>query len=200
MTMTQRELIFFDTETTDLRPGEIAQLSYIVTNEALEPVKARNFYFTVDKMAEGAQRVNGLSAELLLELSSGKKFVDYHQEIHQDFSQRLLVAHNLRFDVTFLQSEFLRCGINFSNSECLCTMNYFKGICRIPDSKGKVKNPKLEEVLRYFAITDEEVGASAIEAYGDLDFKYHDSRIDAIAVYLIYKKAAEAGHIQKSIG
>lgn len=200
MAMARGELVFFDTETTDLYPGEIAQLSYFVTDATLKPLFAKNFYFTVGKIADGAKRVNGLDEALLKEWSGGKKFLDCHEEIHQDFQQRLMVAHNIRFDTTFLQSEFLRCGVNYSNSQALCTMNYFKGICLIPDSKGKVKNPKLEEVLRYFGITDGEVGETAVNAYGDFDLRFHDSRYDAVAVYLIYKKATEAGHIEKVSG
>lgn len=194
------EMVFFDTETTDLYPGEIAQLSYFVTDVTLKPLYAKNFYFTVDKIADGAKKVNGLDEKLLKEWSGGKKFVDHHTEIHQDLQQRLLVAHNIRFDTTFLQSEFLRCGINFSSAQSLCTMNYFKGICLIPDSKGKVKNPKLEEVLRYFGITDGEVDEVAVNAFGEFDLRFHDSRYDAVAVYLIYKKATEAGHIEKVSG
>ena len=49
--------VFLDTETTNLTPGQIAQLSYIVEDNG--KVQGKNFFFKVDSMDEGAEKVTG---------------------------------------------------------------------------------------------------------------------------------------------
>ncbi len=192
--------VFFDTETTDLYPGQIAQLSYMVTDQNLNTLHAKNFYFVVKQISSGASRVNGLTTKKLLELSGGKKFDDYYMEIHSDFHQQHLVAHNIKFDMKFMETEFLRRGIKFSNNNCYCTMGYFKPICAINNQNGNLKNPKLSEVLDFFQVPEVEVRDLAVQAFGEFDAKFHDSRFDVAALYLICKRATEAGHIERSIG
>ena len=63
------KLIIFDTEATDLTPGQICQLSYLMADGG--QVQGKNMFFTVDEMSEGAQEVHGLSMEALKELSGG---------------------------------------------------------------------------------------------------------------------------------
>lgn len=195
-----KKIIFFDTETTDIKPGQIAQLSYVITDDQLNMLEAKNFYFSVDKISSGASRVNGLTVEKLNLLSDGKKFSDYHQEIHKDLLDEYLVAHNIRFDVNFLRSEFLRQGISFFNKRCFCTMNYFKSICAILNERGRIKNPKLGEVVNHLRITDQEVGDFAVNVFGEFDGNFHDSRYDVAALYQICKKGAEIADIMKSVG
>ena len=50
--------VFLDTETTGLHPGQIAQLSYIVTDEELNIKKAFNQYYSVEQMSRGAAKVS----------------------------------------------------------------------------------------------------------------------------------------------
>ena len=56
------KLLFFDTETTSIRPGHICQLSYITVDTSTKPqtTKGKNFFFTVDEMDEGAEAVHRL--------------------------------------------------------------------------------------------------------------------------------------------
>lgn len=201
MCKTERgQIVFFDTETTDLQPGEIAQLSYVVTDECLEPVKAQNFYFTVAKMSAGASQVNGLTTEKLIVLSEGRTFDDHYQEIHEDFHQKNLVAHNVNFDMNFMRTEFSRRGLSFIANSCFCTMKYFTDVCRLPGARARYKYPKLAEVLKHYRIADPEVGAFAVKAFGNFDGSYHDSRFDVAALYLICKRASEAEYIEMKIG
>ena len=58
-------VLYFDTETTGLYPGEICQLSYIMQDKG--GVSAKNFYFAVDFVEYGALKVHGLTAEKLNE-------------------------------------------------------------------------------------------------------------------------------------
>ena len=46
------KIIVFDTEATDLTPGQICQLSYLMIDGG--SVTGKNLFFTVDDMSEGA--------------------------------------------------------------------------------------------------------------------------------------------------
>jgi len=56
--------VFLDTETTGLEPGQIAQISYIISDDDLNIQKAENIYFKVKSMEPKAQSVHGLSIEI----------------------------------------------------------------------------------------------------------------------------------------
>ena len=67
------KLLFFDTETTSVKPGNICQLSYITVDTSTKPQTTigKNFFFTVDEMDEGAEAIHGFSLEKIYELSDG---------------------------------------------------------------------------------------------------------------------------------
>ena len=70
-------IIVFDTEATDLVPGQICQLSYLMVDD--KQVQGKNLFFSVDDMSEGAQEVHGFSMDMLAELSVGLYFEDVAQ-------------------------------------------------------------------------------------------------------------------------
>ncbi len=187
-------MIFLDTETTDFTPGQIAQLSYIITDNSLYFIDAKNFYFTVDHMTAGASKRNGLTKSLLKKLSGGMRFHDHREEIYKDLNGQKLICHNAKFDCNFLNKEFRTSpGPPFAYRVSFCTMEYFTDICKLPPKFKKrcvkYKWPKLEEVLKYLSITNRRVRREAARLFGGLEksFKAHDSRYDATAVYMIYK-------------
>ena len=76
------KLLFLDTETTDLKPGQIAQLSYII-NDGISLLH-KNFFFSVENMSFGAQNVHGFSKDILSKLSNGQTFKDVYKELISD--------------------------------------------------------------------------------------------------------------------
>mgnify|MGYP003734308207 FL=1 len=74
-------MIFFDTETTGLKPGSICQLSYITVDASVKPqiTRGENIFFSVDYMEPSAEEVHGFSVEDLYELSGGLYFEDYFE-------------------------------------------------------------------------------------------------------------------------
>lgn len=176
--------IFFDTETTDLKPGQICQLS-IILEDNNQIVGARNYYFTVDEMSEGAQNTHGLSLQKLVELSGGERFKDRLNEIAPLFSTTNIIAHNIKFDESFIGQELWRNGIIMQPANRFCTMEFFRGVCKIPARDGRgYKNPKLEEVINYFNINPEIVAQYSNYLFGGKDVTYHDSRYDTAAMYV----------------
>ena len=175
-------VLYFDTETTGLRPGRIIQLSYIM--DYGDSVKCKNFYFAVDYIEPGAQRVHGISVEKLKELSKGLTFGDHADEIDEDFSSAdLIVAHNFNFDAAFLSAEFSYIDRLFRYNACLDTMRYFTPIMKLPRNGG-YKAPKLSELKDYAEVYDYDVTRFAMENFkGDSGY-FHDARFDTAAMYL----------------
>ncbi len=130
--MTAEPMIILDTETTDYRPGQIAQLSYILADgDAI--TGAGNYWFAVEYMSPGAEQVHGLSEELLWRLSGGLTFEDQVSRFHGDFEGRMVVAHNTPFDMGFLAAEFSRASL-FEPRSTFCTMRMSTSpaVCRGP--------------------------------------------------------------------
>lgn len=185
-------IIYLDTETTGLTPGEICQLSYII--QSGDKVTPKNFFFAVSFMPPEAEAIHGFSLSLLAVLSNGKTFKDCAKEIAEDFSSAdLIVAHNVSFDFSFLRVEFERANIPFSYKEEFCTMKKFTPLCKLPRKKGVgYKYPRLNELCAYLGITENDINDACLKLY-DGEVGYHDARFDTTAVYLAVNKTIRRG-------
>lgn len=181
-------MIILDTETTDFRPGQIAQLSYILVDDG-EVVRAENYFFAVEYMSPGAEQVHGFSEETLLCLSEGRTFAEQMDRFRDDFAERMLVAHNVPFDLGFLAAEFSRGGLAYQPKSTFCTMRKSASVCRIPHPRrGGYKWPTLQEALDRLEISSEQVTELAGKLFGGEKTGFHDARFDAAGVYLIHKR------------
>lgn len=181
------KIVYLDTETTGLNPGQICELSAIVETD-LQFTLAKNFYFKVDTMTEGAYKTHGMSIEQLTELSHGETFGDHKDELLDLLSGATLVAHNIPFDEKFISQEFWRCGISFRPLDRLDSMEYFKPVLRLPARSkkyGPFKNPKLSEVIDYYGISHSKIGDFSQSIFGDSKRDYHDSMFDTTALYVM---------------
>lgn len=161
------KLVVFDTETTDLRPGQICQLSYLIAADGV--VAGKNLFFSVDEMNESSQAVHGMSMEMLEELSGGERFEDRAQEIFDDFSAcELLVGHNVAFDDRFLRTELTRAGYELKRIRTFCTMNYFTGDMQLRRKfrTGRPKPPKLIELAEYMELKTEDIEKNSEAWFG----------------------------------
>jgi DNA polymerase-3 subunit epsilon len=194
------KMIFFDTETTGLRPGSICQLSYILVDTGVKPqsTTGTNIFFSVDHVEPEAEDVHGFSVEKLYELSEGLYFEDRFEEILADFrSADFLIGHNVKFDIGFLTHELDGCGEEFKPKGIFCTMGYYKDICKLPDFKGKYKNPKLEEVVKFFDISKDDIHETSRKLFGGSG-NFHDARFDTAATYLIVVEGIKRGLIPRN--
>lgn len=176
-------IIYLDTETTSLHPGQVCQLSYIIQDGKSE--SAKNFFFTVDSVDFSAFMVHGFSAEKLVKLSNGKRFLDHADEIEKDFNRAdVLVCHNTAFDFMFMRAEFERVGKIFCAKNEFCSMKKSTPICKLLRSNGKAyKYPKLAELCKYFDIEDWQIKNKSEKLFGSRA-DYHDARFDTTALYL----------------
>ena len=181
-------IIYFDTETTGLSPGGIIQLAYIMQDG--ENLTAKNFYFYNSYISPQSTLVHGVTVEKLHQLSGGKTFYDYADEIEADFEMAdLVVAHNFPFDFNFMSTEFARCYKTFKFKEKLDTMRYFNAIVKIPKAGGKgYKYPKLCELASFFEIYDYDVSRLAIKLFKGTGIS-HDARFDIAQTYLCVEEA-----------
>ena len=194
------KMLFFDTETTGLRPGSICQLSYIIVDASVKPqqITGKNLFFSVDYVEPSAEQVHGFSVEALYELSNGMYFEDYFESILEDFQQvDFLIGHNINFDIGFLSHELEGCGEELSTRHIFCTMNYYKSICKCRDSRGEIKNPRLEELVRFLEIDEEKIIETSNKYFGGTG-KFHDARFDTAATYLTVVEGIKKGYIPRN--
>lgn len=188
------KLVYLDTETNALAPGQIGQLSIIIEEDGT--IRAKNYFMKIDYMTDGAMEVTHRDKEFYDKVSNGKTFKDYADDIENELSDATLIAHNLKFDENFISSEFWRINKVFKPYERFCTMNYFAPIMNIPGGKyGKPKNPKLSELVEYFNIDEKKVLSYAKQLFNTGDeLTYHDAMYDTTSMFIavhIYKERLE---------
>ena len=192
--------IVFDTEATDLVPGQLCQLSALVVTDG--QVEGLNLYFSVDQMSEGAYEVHGLSMEDLAELSGGVYFEDKAEELLALFnSANLLVGHNVAADERYLRVELERCGLKMKKINTFCTMNYATGLMNLKRQvvTGRPKPPRLEELCAYYGITPDAINEGCAQWFGGGD-KLHAARYDTAATWLCLKAAVARGDLRNMQG
>ncbi len=185
-------ILYFDTETSGLKPGQICQLSYIMQTE--KGFFSKNFFFTVDFVEMSAQLVHGFSVSKLKELSKGKRFKDFFDEIKSDFeSADLIVAHNTAFDFSFMRKEYERLNEIFYIKNEFCSMKKSTPICKLLRKSGTgYKYPKLSELCEFLSINNAEILSFSRKAF-DSECGFHDARFDTSAVCLAVNKMMKNG-------
>ena len=176
-------ILYFDTETTGLKPGQICQLSYVMQEG--DALSSRNMFFTVDNMEYGAYMVHGFSMEKLKILSGGKRFEDFIDVIERDFtSADAVVSHNTAFDFMFMRAEFERLGRVFKVKNEFCSMKKATPLCKLKRSRGEgYKYPKLNELCSHLGVSDSKILNISEKIFGH-KAGFHDARFDTTAVLL----------------
>jgi DNA polymerase III subunit epsilon len=189
-------MIVFDTEATDLEPGQICQLSYLIVDNNV--IKGKNMFFSVDEMSTGAFEVHNMSMNDLRILSEGRYFEHCADEILADFSSCDLIAgHNVACDERYLRVELERCGIKLKKLRSFCTMNYATGLMNMKRKVaiGRPKPPKLEELAEYYKLSGDMIAEKSLAWFGG-GSTAHDARFDTAATYLCIVEAIRAGDLR----
>lgn len=184
------KFIYFDTETSGFKPGQIGQLSMIIEENG--SFKGINYFFEIDYIHPDAEALLGRGLDFYREQSQGIRFKDKADEIKNILCDSYYVAHNLKFDENFISTELWRCGIAIKPLGRLDTMEHYRDILNIPGKYGRVKNPNLGELVSYLDLDKEKVKTYAIKLFGSEDIDFHDARFDSTVVCI-------ASHVAKEL-
>ncbi len=176
--------IALDIEADGMRPNNVCQLAYLIINGPF--VRGKNMFFAVRAVNRYAQRVHGFSAAQLRKLSGGEKFPERADEIFRDFAScKQIIGHDVTNDIRFISTEFRRIGVTFPKLEPFCTMKRYTELLGIPQKQNpnQLKPPRLEELIHFFGITEEEIVKKCKKWFGGGE-RAHDARYDVTATYL----------------
>ncbi|MDR0918891.1 MAG: 3'-5' exonuclease [Oscillospiraceae bacterium] len=166
-------IVFLDTETTGLCPGQICQLAMVKVNN--DKLTAYNQFFKVEYVDYRAEQVHGFSVDRLRFLSKGKKFEDCIGDISEFLKGADIISgYNVPFDLRFLTTELERCRKFLPDTKIVDVMRA-KGV------KGK-----LTAMIESYNIK-EETERIVEELFGELSGA-HDARFDTVATMILSDK------------
>lgn len=115
-----RPLAIVDLETTGAHPvnDRITEIAVYLIDHGQLTRRWTSLINPGIPLSDKIQQFTGITDAMV---ATAPSFADVHAELHELLRDRLLVAHNVRFDYGFLHSEFLRVGITF-DAEVLCTV------------------------------------------------------------------------------
>lgn len=180
--------IYLDCETTGLTPGNICQLTTI-TEDSGKIVEAKNYFFTVNYITDGAAQLLNRDVEFYRKASNGLAFNSYADEIFEKLNNNIVIGHNVKFDINFLSTELWRQNKVLKLAGSADTMLETKDLIKIPAKNKKYgiyKNPKLTEMAEYFNIEDSQI-IKLIDKLFEKDSSensYHDSRYDTTVTFV----------------
>lgn len=180
--------VYFDTETTGFKPGQICQLSVIVEDDG--KISAHNFFFEVKNVEEGAAAATGRGTDFYKQVASNIFFKDKADEIINIFTDATFIAHNLKFDEGFLSAELWRCNKQVTPKDRVDTMHVFTDIVKARNSYGKVKYPKLSEVVSHYMIDENKVKHLVhtwFDCSDNTSDAFHDARFDTTCMFVAYQ-------------
>lgn len=145
-----------DIETTGFSPRQgdrIIEISIINTD--LEGNVADTYETLINPQRDmGACWVHGITAEMV---ADAPLFEEVYEDILEMIDESVIVAHNARFDLRFLNHEMERAGAGISALDGICTLGLSRGL--FPG----LPSYKLQTLCEYFDIEMKE----AHSAYGD---------------------------------
>jgi DNA polymerase-3 subunit epsilon len=131
-----------DIETTGLHPARdrIIEIAVVQVDDAGVP--GEEWTTLLDPETHALGRVHGIEVS---DLAGAPRFGDVVDELLWRLSGRVLVAHNVAFDIAFLTAEANRAGIAWGPVEGFCTME-------ITQRLGMVKARKLDACCQELGI------------------------------------------------
>lgn len=149
-----RYVAAFDTETTGF--VGYACSAAIILYDLKEKRKVNEFYSLINPLISipmEASQIHKITDE---DVKEERTF----DQVREDIENLLLkadmfVGHNLMFDLKVLDREYERVGNTnpFINFPYFDTMKYGKNLMGFKDKAGKIKDPKLEEAMEFYGLT-----------------------------------------------
>ncbi len=159
---TEGKYLIIDTETTGLPQNRyskpenldnwphIVQLAWILLDNEGKLLAHNEYILKQDiKIPPKATAIHGITNAIMEEKGVDPKLV-LTKLIETIKRAKILVAHNIDFDVPILEAEFLRNSFEkqLEKTDKICTMKIGTNFCRIPSSYGDYKYPTLMELFK----------------------------------------------------
>jgi DNA polymerase-3 subunit epsilon len=119
-------LVFIDLETTGISPAR-DRIIEIGLCEVRDGVPVREWTSLVNPLRSVSPFIAGLTGITNAMVAGAPPFAGLAQELREILADKVLVAHNARFDYGFLKSEFQRLGIPFQE-QVLCTVKLSRAL------------------------------------------------------------------------
>lgn len=115
-----KKFAIVDLETTGVRPNrdKITEIAIILHNGEEEEGRWSSLVHPETALPTAITELTGITDEMLEE---APRFYEIARHIVEYTEDRVFVAHNVRFDYTFLREEFSRLGFTYSRKQ-LCTL------------------------------------------------------------------------------
>lgn len=176
------EYLVVDCETTGLPKNRNAsvsnldnwprmvQLAWMVFNKTGQYIKKENFYINPGiPIPYEATKVNGITNQFIQE--NGVHPVKVLRLLREHLKlAKIVVCHNVEFDVNIIESEFIRYGFDrqIIHMDTICTMISSVNFLKLPGYDHKYKYPKLSELYGFLFFNNSDVSIEGM----------HNSQID----------------------
>lgn len=154
--------LFFDTETTGLNKSSdrVVQIAWLLISKSGQELRRQNRLIKPSGFAipPTAEKIHGISTVVAnrFGVPLREALLDFAKDVDKS---KVIIGHNLSFDIAMLRPEFSRESIEFrlDEKDMICTMRSSTAWCRLPklDGRSGFKWPKLDELYyrlfgRYF--------------------------------------------------
>ena len=143
-------VIVFDVEHTGCSDAYILQLSWGIYNSDGSLIQTKDYYLRPESeiyINPHASMVHGITYDTLLNKTNNLPINELLSEFVNDVLQcDVLVAHNMNVDIKTVNRELSRYNIDKLNVNSYCTMVKTKTYCDAKDVRGRLKNPRIDEL------------------------------------------------------
>jgi DNA polymerase III subunit epsilon len=159
--MPSTEFIVVDVETTHGDPmrGSIIELAVIAHDGVRELERWNSLVSTTTPLPHFIQKLTGIYPDLL---EGAPSFVQVARDLSAATKDRIMVAHNVRYDMTALQHELARTGLSY-HPDTLCTERLSRQL--VPN----LTHYNLGSLCRYFGIRQGHKHRAAHDAQATLE-------------------------------
>ena len=141
------KMVILDCETTGGRAKyhRIIEIGLLVIEDGRLIETWQSFINPETIVPNFIQKLTGIKPNML---NNAPKFSEIADKLHELLENRTLVAHNARFDYSFLKSEFSRIGVNY-NAKPLCSVKLSRNLY------PQFKRHGLSEIIKRFDLNIE---------------------------------------------
>jgi DNA polymerase-3 subunit epsilon len=129
--MLQHDLVFLDLETTGATAGSdrITEIGLIHVRNGEQVDEWSTLLNPTILIPQNIQNLTGISNEMV---KNAPTFEEIANKLYKMLKDKVLVAHNVRFDFSFLKNEFRHLGVDY-NPKMLCTVRLSRAL--FPEEK-----------------------------------------------------------------